>query len=79
MKFCKYRFTSGSLRGQVCGVPLIATCDRLQLSEFNKFKGRDWTKKNPQRMMLYPTAEKQDNLCFWHQRKHIEDKIGKES
>ena len=77
MKFCKYRFTSGPIRGLICGEPLIATCDRSKPSELTEFKGIEYTKKNPQKMMIYPTAEKQDDLCFWHRKKLIEDNIGK--
>lgn len=79
MNFCKYRFTDGPSREQTCGAPLIATCDRSKSSELTEFRGIEWTKKKPQKMMIFPTAEKQENLCFWHQRKHIEDKLGRET
>ena len=79
MNFCRYRFPNGPSRGEICGTPLIATCDRLKPSELTEFRGTEWIKKNPQKMMLYPTAEEQENLCFWHQRKHTEYKIGRET
>ena len=79
MKFCKYKFTEGSSRGQTCRVPLITTCDRSKPSEPMEFRGIEWNKKHPQKMMMYPTADEQEDLCFWHQRKSIRDKIGKES
>ena len=79
MKFCKYRFTEGPSRGQTCDTPLIATCDTSKPSEPTEFKGQDWTKKKPQMMAMYPTAEEQGDLCFWHQRKNIRDKVGRET
>ena len=79
MKFCQYIITKGTSKGLRCGTPLIATCDRSQPSELTEFKGRDWTEKHPQTMMMYPEAEEQDNLCFYHKQKQIEDKIGKET
>ncbi|MCK4330912.1 hypothetical protein KAX02_13865 [candidate division WOR-3 bacterium] len=79
MKFCKYRFTEGPLRGLTCDAPLIATCNRSKSSELIEFKGREWTKKKPQKMAMYPTAEEQSDLCFWHQRKDIRDKVGRET
>lgn len=63
--------------------PAIATCDRSKPSELVEFKGQMWTKKNPQKMMLYPTAKTQNNLCYWHQyqqeAREGKWKVGKES
>ena len=74
MNFCKYRLPAGPSRGLICGVPLIATCDRSKSSKPTEFKGIEWTKKNPQKMMMYPEADEQENLCFWHQKqKDIKD------
>jgi hypothetical protein len=79
MKFCKHIITRGPSRRLPCGEPLIATCDRSKLSSLIEFRGQEWTKKKLQRMNMYPEAEEQEDLCFWHQRKYIEDKIGRES
>lgn len=79
MNFCRYRFPNGPSRGEICGTPLIATCDRSKSSELTEFRGTEWTKKNPQKIMLYPTAEEQSDLCFWHQRCNSADVVGKET
>ena len=79
MNSCKYKFTEGSSRGQTCGAPLLATCDRSEPSKPTEFRGIGGTKKNPQKMMMHPEADEQSDFCFWHQRKHNADKIGKES
>ncbi|MDO9592990.1 MAG: hypothetical protein Q7I98_07360 [Erysipelotrichaceae bacterium] len=55
MKFCKN-----------CGILLIATCDRTKPSELVEWKGQEWTKKKPQFMWMFPTAKKQDDLCYNH-------------
>ena len=63
--------------------PVIATCDRSKPSELVEFKGQMWTKKNPQKMMLFPTAKTQSKLCYWHQYQQEARKgkwkVGKES
>ena len=63
--------------------PLLTTCDSSQPSELVEFKGDLWTKTDPQKMYMYPTAKKQTDLCYWHQKQRdiIEGKrrIGRES
>ena len=54
---------------RICGDTLIATCDRTRKSVLTKFMGQEWTKTKPQLMWMYPTAEKQDDLCFYHKLK----------
>ena len=56
MKFCR-----------ICGDAIIATCDRAQKSVLTEFMGQEWTKTKPQLMWMYPTEEKQSDLCFYHQ------------
>lgn len=53
---------------RLCNTILIATCDRSKKSELVEYKGQLWTKTNPQFMYMYPTAEKQDDLCFYHRQ-----------
>ena len=79
MRFCKYKFIDGYSRGQICGAPIIATCDRSKPSEPVEFRGTEWTEKTPQTMMMYPTADTQSDFCFWHQRRDKKDITGKES
>jgi DNA-binding Lrp family transcriptional regulator len=56
---------------RICGAPLIATCDRNKPSELVEYMGMGWTKTKPQLMWVYPTAEKQSDLCFYHQQKEM--------
>ena len=79
MKLCQYRFTSEPARGQKCETPLIAICDRSKPSQPVEFRGQKWTKKHPQIISMYPEAEEQNNLCFFHQQKEVKDNIGGES
>lgn len=52
---------------RICGAPLMATCDRTKKSVLTEFMGMEWMKTKPQFMYMYPTAEKQSDLCFYHQ------------
>lgn len=62
-----------------CDQLLLATCNRSKPSELTEFKGTEWTKKKPQFMMLYPTAEEQSKLCSYCEERLHPIKIGKES
>ena len=64
---------------RICNQLLIATCDRSKPSESVEFKGREWTERKPQFMMLYPTAKEQSKLCPYCEDKLYPIKIGKES
>ncbi len=57
MKYCR-----------LCGDALIATCDRTQKSELVEYAGQEDMKTKPQLMWMYPTAEEQSDLCFYHQQ-----------
>ena len=77
MKFCKYVFPDGPMIGQTCGALIIASCDKSKPSKLVEWMGTLWTPKYPQKMNLFPTADKQSDFCHFHQEKN--DKIGKES
>ena len=64
MRFCR-----------ICGASLISTCDRTKKSELVEYMGQEWNKTKPQFMYMYPTAEKQSDLCFYHQRNHSADEF----
>jgi hypothetical protein len=61
MKYCR-----------LCGDALIATCDKTKKSVLTEVVGQEWTKTKPQLMRMYPTAEEQSDLCFYHQRRKEE-------
>jgi hypothetical protein len=48
-----------------CNQLLTVTCDRSKPSEFVEWLGTEWTKKKPQRMWMFPTAENQSKLCSY--------------
>lgn len=56
---------------RICGGTLVATCDRNKKSVLTEFMGMGWMKTAPEYMWMYPTAEKQSDLCFYHQWKEI--------
>ena len=56
-------------RCRICNQLLLATCDRTQPSEPVEFLGTSWLKTKPQIMRMYPTAEEQSDLCWYHQKK----------
>jgi len=55
MRFCR-----------ICFAPIIATCDRSKPSEEVEWLGTSWLKTKPQFIAMFPEAEKQSDLCFYH-------------
>ena len=78
-EYAKYLIRCILPRCWKCDQLLLATCDRSKPSELTEFKGIEWTKKNPQIMMLYPTAKEQSKLCPYCEDRLYPTKVGKES
>ena len=66
-------------RCSTCNQLLVATCDRSKPSELVEFKGIEWTKKKPQFMWMFPTADEQSKLCLYCKDRLHPVKVGKES
>lgn len=60
---------------RICGGPLIVTCDRSKKSVLTEVMGMGWMKTAPEYMWMYPTAEEQSDLCFYHQWKKNEGEV----
>lgn len=55
-------------RCRICFQPIISACDRLKPAERVEWLGQMWTEAHPQIIMMFPTAEDQPKLCYYHQK-----------
>lgn len=65
----------------ICGQLLIPTCDRNKPPELVEWMGIEWTKANPEKMWMFPTASshEQSKYCPYCESKLHPVKVGKES
>lgn len=78
-KYAKYLIRCELPRCRVCYQLLLITCDRSMQSKLVEFRGKQWLKTKPQKMMMFPTAEEQSNICPHCESQLHPLKVGKES